>query len=77
MVGRQKSTEILTTLAEKELHSHYFAIGQLKVRTKVTGYIKKHELTGQVLGGDNLSLPEKYWKPWACGFTVTGVSGQG
>ncbi len=59
MVGRQKSTEILTTLAEKELHSHYFAIGQLKVRTKVTGYIKKHELTGQVLGGDNLSLPEE------------------
>lgn len=59
MVGRQKNTEILTTLAEKELHGHLFAIGQLKVRTKVTGYIKKHEITGQVLGGENLFLPEE------------------
>ena len=59
MVGRQKNTEILATLAEKELHGHEFAIGQLKVRTKVTGYVKKHEITGQVLGGENLSLPEE------------------
>ncbi|MDK2854824.1 MAG: box helicase protein [Bacillota bacterium] len=59
MVGREKSTEILETLAEKELYGHRFAVGRLRVRTRVTGYIKKHELTGQVLGGESLSLPEE------------------
>ena len=59
MVGREKSTEILETLAEKELYGHHFAVGRLRVRTRVTGYIKKHELTGQVLGGESLSLPEE------------------
>lgn len=59
MVGREKSTEILNTLVQKELYGNLFSAGQLKVRTKVTGYIKKHEITGQVLGGENLSLPEE------------------
>jgi DEAD/DEAH box helicase domain-containing protein len=39
------------------------------VRTRVTGYIKKHELTGQVLGGESLSLPEEVLETvgmWFC-----------
>ncbi|HKM40163.1 MAG TPA: DEAD/DEAH box helicase [bacterium] len=59
MVSREKKTEILATLAQKEQPGYGLAFGQLKVRTKVNGYIKKHERTGQVLGGENLSLPEQ------------------
>jgi DEAD/DEAH box helicase domain-containing protein len=69
MVGREKSTEILETLSEKELYGHRFAVGRLRVRTRVTGYIKKHELTGQVLGGESLSLPEEVLETvgmWFC-----------
>jgi DEAD/DEAH box helicase domain-containing protein len=69
MVGREKSTEILETLSEKELYGHRFAVGRLRVRTRVTGYIKKHELTGQVLGGESLSLPEEVLETvgmWVC-----------
>lgn len=69
MVGRDKTTEILETLAEKELHGHRFGFGQLRVRSRVTGYIKKHEFSGQVLGGESLSLPEEVLETtgmWFC-----------
>ncbi|MDF9409729.1 MAG: ATP-dependent RNA helicase DeaD [Pelotomaculum sp. PtaB.Bin013] len=59
MCGREKNTEILSTEAGKELNGHRLYSGQLKVTTRVTGFIKKHEKTGQVVGGDRLELPER------------------
>ena len=66
MVGRQRTPKFWL-LWPKELHGHEFAIGQLKVRTKVTGYVKKHEITGQVLGERTCPCRKKCWKPWVCG----------
>lgn len=59
MCGRDKSTEILATDRSKKLHSHSLFTGQLKVTTKVTGFIKKHEKTGQIVGSGRLELPER------------------
>lgn len=59
MCGREKSTEILSTDREKELNGHKLYTGQLRVRTRVTGYVKKEEHTGQVIGGGKLDLPEQ------------------
>lgn len=59
MCGRDKSTEILSTDRIKDLNGSRLYTGQLKVTTRVTGYIKKHERTGQVIGGGALVLPER------------------
>lgn len=59
MCGREKSTEILSVDREKELNGHKLYTGQLRVRTRVTGYVKKEEYTGQVIGGGKLDLPEQ------------------
>jgi len=59
MCGRDKSTEILSTDRERSLNGHRLYTGQLRVRTKVTGYVKKDEHTGQVIGGGKLDLPEQ------------------
>jgi len=59
LCGRDKSTEILAVDRTKELFGHRLYTGQLKVTTRVTGFIKKHEKTGQVLGGERLELPER------------------
>lgn len=59
MCGRDKTTEILSVERSKELFGYRLGTGQLKVTTRVTSYIKKHERTGQVLGGGELSLPEQ------------------
>lgn len=59
VVKRDKKTEILAVREEKEVFGNRVALGELKVTTKVTGYVKKHELSGQVLGGGALSLPEQ------------------
>lgn len=59
MVKRNKETEILEVQEEKWLHHNRLFTGTLKVTTKVTGYIKKHESTGQVVGAGELDLPEQ------------------
>ncbi|MGI5839511.1 MAG: DEAD/DEAH box helicase [bacterium] len=59
VVKRDKKTEILATREEKEMFGNRVGLGELKVTTKVTGFVKKHELSGQVLGGGTLSLPEQ------------------
>lgn len=59
MCGREKSTEIMTTDRTKTLNGHQLFTGQLKVTTKVTGFVKKHEKTGQLLGSERLDLPER------------------
>jgi DEAD/DEAH box helicase domain-containing protein len=59
MCHREKSTEILTTDRTKTLNGHQLFTGQLKVTTKVTGFIKKLEKTGQIVGSGQLDLPER------------------
>ncbi|MFX4263352.1 DEAD/DEAH box helicase [Pelotomaculum propionicicum] len=59
MCGREKSTEILAVDRSKDFFGHKLFTGQLKVTTRVTGYIKKHERTGEVVGGGKLELPER------------------
>ncbi len=59
MCGRDKSTEILAVDRSKEFFGHKLFTGQLKVITRVTGFIKKHERTGEVVGGGKLELPER------------------
>lgn len=56
---RQKSTEILSVTRSKDISGNTIYTGQLRVTSKVTGFIKKHEVTGQVLGGGELELPEQ------------------
>jgi len=59
MCSREKSTEILTTDRQRELNGHMLYTGQLRVRSRVTGYVKKEEDSGQVIGGGKLDLPEQ------------------
>ncbi|MFZ5631307.1 MAG: DEAD/DEAH box helicase [Bacillota bacterium] len=59
MCGRDKTTEILSVDRSREMNGHRLYTGQLKVTTRVTGYMKKHEKTGQVVGGGQLELPEQ------------------
>jgi DEAD/DEAH box helicase domain-containing protein len=59
MVRRDKTTEILDIQKEKMFNGNQIASGLLKVTTKVTGFIKKHEIGGQVLGSGDLDLPEQ------------------
>jgi DEAD/DEAH box helicase domain-containing protein len=59
MCHREKSTAILAVNRHKEIHGLDIYTGQLRVTTRVTGFVKKHQLTGQVLGGGSLSLPEQ------------------
>lgn len=59
MAKRDKATEIIAADKKREIFSHFLFAGTLKVTSKVTGYIKKHEMSGQVLGGGNLELPEQ------------------
>ncbi len=59
MCSREKSTEILTTDRHRELNGHMLYTGQLRVRSRVTGYVKKEEDSGQVIGGGKLDLPEQ------------------
>ncbi|MCL6610205.1 MAG: DEAD/DEAH box helicase [Peptococcaceae bacterium] len=59
MCGRDKKTEIISVDRSRDLNGHRLYTGQLKVTTRVTGYVKKHERTGQVLGGGSLDLPER------------------
>ncbi|MFZ5644632.1 MAG: DEAD/DEAH box helicase [Bacillota bacterium] len=59
MCRREKSTEIISVTRQKELYGNTVFTGQIRVTTRVTGYIKKHETTGQVLGGGDLNLPEQ------------------
>lgn len=59
MVKRDKETEIIEINKKRPLLTHMLYSGNLKVTTRVTGYIKKHEATGQVLGGGELDLPEE------------------
>lgn len=59
MCGRDKNTEIISTDRSKEVHGHRLYSGQLRVTTRVTGFIKKHEKTGQVLGSGQVELPEQ------------------
>ncbi len=59
MCGRDKSTEIISTGRQRKINGHRLYSGQLKVTSSVTGYIKKHEKTGQVLGGGPLEMPEQ------------------
>jgi DEAD/DEAH box helicase domain-containing protein len=59
LCGRDKSTEILSVDRTKELFGHRLNTGQLRVTSRVTGFVKKHEQTGQVVGGGKLELPEQ------------------
>ncbi len=59
MCGREKSTEILAVDRSKDFFGHKLFTGQLKVTTRVTGFLKKHERTGEVVGGGKLELPER------------------
>ncbi|OPX85179.1 MAG: ski2-like helicase [Pelotomaculum sp. PtaB.Bin104] len=59
MCGREKSTEILSTETSRVINGHLLYTGQLKVTTRVTGFIKKQEKTGQVVGSGRLELPER------------------
>jgi len=40
---------VLEVTGEKPLRDNRAYLGNLRVRTRVTGYVKKHEATGQVL----------------------------
>ncbi|MFY9372248.1 MAG: DEAD/DEAH box helicase [bacterium] len=57
MVKRAKATQILATQARRDFHGNSLGVGTLRVTTQVTGYLRKHEITGQVLGGGDLDLP--------------------
>ncbi len=59
IVRRNKTTEILDTEREKPFFDCRVACGPLRVTTQVTGYLKKHEVSGQVLGSGDLDLPEQ------------------
>ncbi len=59
LVRRDKTTEILATERQKDFYDSQVATGPLKVTTQVTGYIKKHEVGGHVLGSGDLNLPEQ------------------
>ena len=59
LVRRDKTTEILETERQKDFYECQVATGPLRVTTQVTGYLKKHEVGGQVLGSGNLDLPEQ------------------
>lgn len=70
MVKRDKKTEILQQQAQKTFGSNAAFYGGLRVTTKVTGYIKKHEVSGQVLGGGDLDLPEETMETTGMWITV-------
>ncbi|MCL5057844.1 MAG: DEAD/DEAH box helicase [Actinobacteria bacterium] len=59
MCHREKSTEIISVNRHKEINGQRVYTGQVRVTTRVTGYVKKHEITGQVMGGSELNLPEQ------------------
>lgn len=59
LCDRDKSTEILPVDRTKELFGHRLYTGQLRVTSRVTGFVKKHEQTGQVVGGGKLELSEQ------------------
>ena len=59
MSHRKKDTEILSVTRQKEIHGNTVYCGQIRVTTRVTGFIKKHEVTGQILGSEDLNLPEQ------------------
>ncbi len=70
MVKRQKDTEIREIAQEKFISNSKLSFGYLKITTKVTSYIKKHELTGQVLGTHALDLPEEVMETQGFWFTI-------
>lgn len=70
MVKRDKKTEILQQQAQKTFGSNQAFYGALRVTTKVTGYIKKHEVSGQVLGGGDLNLPEELMETTGMWLTI-------
>lgn len=59
MVKRDKETEVLAVLDEKIWQGMEVYYGQLRVTSRVKGFIKKHEQSGQVLGEETLELPEQ------------------
>jgi len=59
MCRREKSTEIISLTRNKRIRGVEVHTGQIRVTTRVTGFIKKHETTGQVLGGADLDLPRQ------------------
>ncbi len=58
MCGRDKTTEIMSVDRIRDLNGHRLHTGQIKVTTRITGFVKKHERTGHVVGGGGLELPE-------------------
>lgn len=57
---RTKTTQILGVLRERPLGPHArLLLAQLQVTTRVTGFAKKQEPTGQLVGREELELPEQ------------------
>lgn len=77
MCSRDKTTEIIAVDRKKEFNGHMLYTGQLKVTTRVTGFIKKHELTGQVVGGGRLELPERVLETTGMWVVVNAGAAQG
>ncbi len=59
MVKRDKETEIIEVCEKKQYKNQILYNGSLKVTSKVKGFVKKHEITGEVLGKNELELPEE------------------
>ena len=67
-----KRTPKFWLLGRKELHGHE-SPSTAQGTDQSTGYVKKHEITGQVLG-EELSLPESAGNHGYVVHTVTGAS---
>ncbi len=59
MTRRDKTTEILAVEKEKDFKGSRVVSGPLRVTTKVNGFIKKNEFSGQVIGTEKLDLPRQ------------------
>ncbi|MGF7184522.1 DEAD/DEAH box helicase domain-containing protein [Desulfitispora alkaliphila] len=72
MVKSNKETEILSVIEEKQWNGMTVFYGQLRVTSQVTGFIKKHNQSGQVLGEEKLDLPEQVLETTGMWFVLDG-----
>lgn len=71
---RTKATQILGLVDQRPLGQHArLLLAQLQVTTRVTGFARKQESTGQLLGREELELPEQVLETLGLGLVLDNL----